>query len=502
MKRIAYLAVLSAVLVSPLARSADEAANPQAAVPPPLYQPAIPAQPRGVESQDADWKKSNAEVSQFPRGHADILKWEKAQGGGATSATPVATGPAMDVDSAVRIAVMNNPALDAAMAALSISDAERRQASQLPNPLLTLSRVREGQALAIERMLSFNVLQLITLPWRSKIAGQRQELAKLEAAQQVIRTAADTRKAWFDAVAAAQTARYLADAKEAAEAGAELARRMARVGNFSRLQQAREESTLADISAQLARARQEAVSKRERLTRLMGLWGTDAQYTLPDQLPPLPKALIDRGDVEAQALKERVDVRAARDEALYVADSLGYVRASGVIDAFTVGVKRNTGFDNADGSRSTGRGAEIELPLPVFDWGQANAARADAVYRQAVARVRDVGVRARSEARESWHAWRTAYDVARHYRDEVVPLRKFINDETVLRYNGMLASAWELLAETRNHVAAITGAINAQRDFWMADTDLNTALTGTSPGALAALQGNTKWTEEASSAAH
>jgi outer membrane protein TolC len=502
LKRLAYVAVLSAWVAAPHDFAAEDVANPQAGVPPPLYQPATPSAPHGVEQQDADWKKSNAEVGQFPRGHADILKWEKAQGPAGTSAPAAAHGLVLDADSAVRIAVTNNPGLDAAMAALAIGDAERRQASQLPNPLLTLSRVREGQALSIERMLSFNVLQLITLPWRAKIAGQRQALARLEAAQQVIRTAADTRKAWFEAVAAAQTARYLADARDAAEAGAELARRMARVGNFSRLQQAREEATLAEISAQLARARQEAVSKRERLTRLMGLWGQDAQYALPEQLPALPQQLPAREDVEAQALRERVDVRAARDEALYVADSLGYVRASGVLDALTLGVKRNTDFDNAAGTRASGRGAEIELPLPLFDWGQANAARADAVYSQAVARVRQVAVQARSEARESWHAWRTAYDVARHYRDEVVPLRKFINDETVLRYNGMLASAWELLAETRNHVGAITGAINAQRDFWIADTDLNTALTGTSPGALAALQGNTKWTDEASSAAH
>jgi len=96
-------------------------------------------------------------------------------------------------------------------------------------------------------------------------------------------------------------------------------------------------------------------------------------------------------------------------------------------------------------------------------------------------------VRARSEAREAWHGWRTAYDVAKHYRDEIVPLRKFIVDETQLRYNGMLSSVWELLAESRNHIAAVTNAITAQRDFWIADTDLRTALTGTSPGAIAAM---------------
>lgn len=395
-------------------------------------------------------------------------------------------GP-LDAPTAVRVALMNSQSLRSSLATLEISEAERVQAGILPNPLLSVGRLREGQHVEIERLLSFNVLNLVTLPWRSRYAAQNTELAKLQAAQALIRHAADTRKAWIDAVAAQQTANYLRDAKEAAEAGAELARRMAKVGNFSRLQQAREQGTLAEIAAQLARAQQAALSAREKLTRLMGLWGAQAQYALPERLPDLPKELPDRPDIEAQALRERLDVRAAKDEARYVADSLGFTRITGVIDTLELGYQRNTTFDNAAGSRETARGPEIEVTLPLFDWGQGRGARAEATYRQAAAKVGAVAVQARSEVRESWHGWRTSYDVARHYRDEIVPLARFVNDETLLRYNGMLSSVWEVLAGARSHVAAVNNAIAAQRDFWIADTDLTTALTGTSPGALAAM---------------
>jgi outer membrane protein, multidrug efflux system len=397
----------------------------------------------------------------------------------------------LDAETAVRIALLNNPSLQGSLATLSISEADRLAASRASNPLLTLSRVRAGEQLEIERMLSFNVINLVTLPWRARLAGQQTELAKLQAAQEVIRIAADTRKAWINAIAAAQTAHYMQDAKEAAEAGAELARRMARVGNWSKLQQAREQAVLADLTAQLARSQQAEVVERERLIRFMGLWGQQTAFVLPERLPDLPAKLPDRIDIEKQALTQRLDVRAAKDESRYVADSLGLVRATGVIDALDVGIKRNNGFDNAAGTRETGRGAELELPLPIFDWGQARTAKAQATYLQSVVKVREVAIRARSEAREAWHGWRTSYDLARHYRDEIVPLRKFISDETVLRYNGMLASVWDLLAETRNHVAAVNNAISAQREFWIADTDLNTTLTGTSPGALTLLSGTT-----------
>ncbi len=390
----------------------------------------------------------------------------------------------LDEAAAVRIALLNNPSLHASMAALGISDADRVQAGTLPNPHFSLGRFREGNLREIERILRFDVIGLLALPWRAQWAGQQTELARLQAAQDVIRLAADTRKAWVNAVAAQQGARYMRDAKEATEAGAELARRLARVGNWSRLNQAREQALLADTTAQLARAEQAAFASREQLTRLLGLWGLQTNYRLPERLPDLPKDAREINDVEAQAIAQRLDVRSATTEAAFVANSLGLVKASGFLNALEVAYTRSTTFDNAAGTRETRRGWEIELPLPLFDWGQARNARSQAIYMQSVARVRDVAIRARSEAREAYHGYRTAYDLARHYRDEVVPLRKYITDEMLLRYNGMLNSAFDLLADARAGIAAVNASIEAQRDFWIADTDLQTTLSGTSPGSL------------------
>ena len=115
------------------------------------------------------------------------------------------------------------------------------------------------------------MLRPLTLPWKATGQGQQHEIAKPQAAQDVVQLAASTRKAWISAVAAQQTAIYMADVKEAAQAGAELARRMAYVGNWSRLQHAREQVFLADATAQLARAEQVRFAEREKLIRLMGL---------------------------------------------------------------------------------------------------------------------------------------------------------------------------------------------------------------------------------------
>src|SRR5262249_8913467 len=149
-------------------------------------------------------------------------------------------------------------------------------------------------------------------------------------------------------------------------------------------------------------------------------------------------------DAERTAMEKRLDVLIAKRNAEATARSLGLTQATRFINIL------NAGYQNrSETGTPLASGYEIELELPLFDFGASRAARAEATYMQAVNRTAEVAVNARSEVREAYSAYRTAYDLARHYRDEVVPLRKRISDENVLRFNAMLISVFELLADAR-----------------------------------------------------
>lgn len=390
-------------------------------------------------------------------------------------------------DAAVRIALLHNPGLQARLAALGVADAERVQAITLPNPHLALGRFTNSHEREIERTLAFSLIDLITLPWRTARQAERLQIATLQAAQDVVTLAADTRRAWLRAVAAEQIAATHDRMVEAAEAGAELARRMVQVGNWSRLQQAREQAVLQEATRQRARAHLAAATEREQLNRRMGVWGLQTQYQLANQLPSLPATALPAEGIEATALRERLDVQAARRQLDTQATRQGWSRAGAVFGDIGLAYSRNTTTERDGGHREITRGWELELPLPLFDWGGAARTRAQAEVEQSAAQLQDTAVRARSEVRAAWLTYRTALDLARQQQAEVVPLRQLISDETTLRYNGMLASVWDMLAEARNSTQAVANAIEAQRDFWLAETDLQLALTGTSPGALQGL---------------
>ncbi len=394
--------------------------------------------------------------------------------------TELLAGP-LNADTAVQIALLNNRGLQARLQDLGIADADRVQAARLSNPGFSFGRSTKGDEREIERGLHLNLAQLIALPWVQPMARRQFERVQGDVTLQVLAVAADTRRTFVQAVAAEETLRYMQQVMQAAEASAELARRMAAVGNFNKLSQAREQAFYAEAALNLARAQQVRTASREKLIRLLGLWGTQTAFTLPPRLPDLPPEPADQPDIERSAMAQRLDVQAARSAAEQTAKNLGLTQATRFVNVLELGLMRNSSNE-----APTQRGWEIEFQLPIFDSGSARVAKAEAVYRQTLHQAADVAVNARSEVREAYGAYRTAWDIARHHRDEIVPLRQRILDENLLRYNGMLIGVFELLADARVQIASVNAAIEALRDFWLAQAALDQALVGPA-GALPSL---------------
>ena len=172
----------------------------------------------------------------------------------------------LDADTAVRIAVLNNPSVHVQLAQLAAQDAERAQALTLINPSLTQGRFTRAGEREIEREIGFKLVSLITWPWRARWQGWQLEQHTLNTAQAVLRQAAQARRDWLNAVAARQSLKAAEHLHQAAAAGGELSRRMAAVGNFSQQQHARELQSQQAAAAQLARARSGEQVRERALT--------------------------------------------------------------------------------------------------------------------------------------------------------------------------------------------------------------------------------------------
>jgi len=374
----------------------------------------------------------------------------------------------LTLDAAVDIALMNNPGLQARLFDLGIADAERVQASRLANPGFSIGRSTRGSEVEWERGLHLNLASVLALPLTRRMAEGQSEQVQQEVSLAVMRLATETRIAWYQAVAAQQSLDYSQQVLQAAEASAELARRMAEVGNYSALQQAREQSFYAEAALAHLQATRDLMARREQLIRLLGLWGGQTALILPKRLPDLPHHPLDQPDIEQQAMASRLDVQAAKLASERLASNLKLGRATRFINVLELGLS-----NNSSNEEPVQRGVEVSVELPLFDWSGARMAGNEARYQQQLQRTAEVAINARSQVRERYLSYRSAWDVAAHYRDEIVPLRKRISEENLLRYNGMFIGVFDLLADAREQVQTVNRYLQAQRDFWVAQSELD-----------------------------
>ncbi len=413
-----------------------------------------------VLKKDVRWIRTEEDAREVDRKVADLLRQP------------------LTADSAVQIALLNNRGLQAAYNDLGLSAASLARAVTLPNPGFSYGRTSKGGVAEVERRLTLDVLGLLVMPLAAAIEERRFEEAKMRAADQMLRIAADTRKAFHAAVASRQVQTYMQQAKLAAEASAEMSSRLGETGAFGKMAQAREKVFYAETMAQVVRARASASLERERLIRLLGLWGRTLDFKLPDRLDALPQSVRDLPDVETRAVADRLDLKMARLEVEGLARSYGLTQATRFIN-----VLEGSYLNTSEQGELSRLGYEIELSVPLFDFGTTKVAEAEHTYLMAVNRLAEMAVNVRSSVRESYESYRLSYDLARHYQTEVVPLRQIISEENMLHYNGMLVGVFELLADAREQIGSVIAAIQAQRDFLIAETELEAALIGGAGGA-------------------
>lgn len=376
----------------------------------------------------------------------------------------------LTAENASRIAVLNNPDFLAALASLAISKAELTQAGLLPNPGVRVIRSREEDGYSTELDFSLNLFNLIFLSQNKAIAARQAVQQQQQVALQLMDLLTQSRSAFIEAVVAQQRFNYLHTVQEAIDASAELANRMYQVGNYSELQQARQLKFAAQIRLQLAKTEQQQQQSREQLSVLLGVDPT-TPLQLPAYLPAIPATLSLQENLQQQALAQRLDLQQAKARLNQLELQLGFEKNSRFVRGLSAEIAGSV-------QHSVEREVALGVELPLFDPGSARISKAEAEYLQAWWQAKALEQKARSEVRQAWALHQSSYQIARHYQDQLVPLAQKINQQNVLRYNGMLIGVFELIADTQAQVETVTGQMMALRDFYLSELRLQQSLWG------------------------
>lgn len=398
----------------------------------------------------------------------------------------------INADTAVQVALLNNKDLQASYAAIGLSATEIWQQSLPENPTVSIEVLGIGAPglgllRSIEGFVSRDILRRLTHDKRVAIAETRFDQAKKQAVLETLRLAAQTRTAWINAVAAFETVTYLNQAQVAADASSELALKLGQSGAINKTAQAREHVFYAELTGQRAEAKLAAKTAKHQLTRLMGLWGSEVTYYVPDKLQALPKKRKKKRHVEAEALKQRVDLQVAKLELEALAKSYGLTEATRYLTDFEILSGAEIEREREEGEPGVNETVvgqvEIEFNIPIFDTGKARLRRAELNYMQAANRLAAMAVNVRSDARGAYAVYNARYDIARHYKRNVLPLRNIIEEQSLLTNNGMINSTFDLLQDTRGRLNSLILSAGAKREFWLADAGLTAAILSGAGGA-------------------
>ncbi len=388
----------------------------------------------------------------------------------------------LSADAAVQIALLNNRSLRATLEEIGISRADLLQASLLHNPQFFASyRLpdRPPPGADSEYSLADDFLDVLLLPLKKKVAAIQFERTKLRVSHETLQLVADVKSAFYTVQARRQLLKRLQTIMEVNEAGVDLSTRQHDAGNITDLELANQQAGFQEAKLEWGKTQAQFRVDRERLNRLLGLWGANTQWKVAGELPPIPKNEIALDNLESLAIKQRLDLSAAQTQVAFVGRALSLRTNTRYLPtAVNLGVdtERDPG---PDPQRVTG--PTIDFELPIFDRGQGAIARVQAQYRQAQWRVQSLATDIRSEVRQARDTLITTRDLAQFYQKIYLPQRIRIVNETLLQYNAMQQGMFELITAKEHELNSEREYAEAWRDYWIARAELERAMGGKLP---------------------
>ena len=392
--------------------------------------------------------------------------------------------------SAARLALLNNKQLQARYAELGIAHAELVQAALPPNPLASASLTfAEGGATNLVFSGAMQVIELLRIPLKKRVAASRLEEAKIEVAADVLRVVAEAQVRAIEYQGAQQALAHLRGVRETAKANFSAARSLREAGNITAFEFEQQNADLVSAELELKRARSRTQTRREALNRVMGLRTGQTDWRGQAELPGVPAQAIALGGSARQAITNSLELTLARQK-LHTLERAYRLTSS---RSLAPDVEAGGEWERDDGSEEAG--PSIAAALPLFDWGQARRARG----RMEMARARHahdaMEARVQSTARALAAELRGTHEAALYHQKTALPQAQRLLRAAQRQHNAMQIGIFDLIRAKRGAMSAKQSQIAALTDYWVARAKFSQLMKGTLPTGTAAPEKNGRGAE-------
>jgi cobalt-zinc-cadmium efflux system outer membrane protein len=382
----------------------------------------------------------------------------------------------LTVDAAVQIALLNNRSLQASFEEIGLSAADVLEVATIPNPRFDLAvrfPDKPPSGTYVDYSAAIDFLSIIMIPLKKRVAKDQLESAALRVADETLKLISLVKSAFYSLEASQQLLQRFKLIVDTNAASLDLAQRQYEAGNISDLALARQQATYSRSRLDVATAEAEIRRNREKLNRLLGLWGLDTDWLISGELPKVPTSELSMRGLERLAISQRLDLQADYLQVASQAKNLGLTKSFRLLGALDFGVESERETDS-----QTRTGPRFVIELPVFNQGQARIARGEAALRQVQDKFEALAIDVRSQIRELQDELAIKRQIALFYQDELVPDQRGILKESLINYNAMEIGDFALFTTKAEEARTEREYLEAVRDYWITRAELERAVGG------------------------
>jgi cobalt-zinc-cadmium efflux system outer membrane protein len=382
----------------------------------------------------------------------------------------------LTIGNAVQIALLNNQSLQATFQEIGLSAADLLEAATIPNPKIDLSvrfPNKPPSATYIDYSTVIDFLSIVMIPLKKRVAKDQLESVALRVADDTLELVSQVKTAFYSVQASEQLLKQFKLILDTNAASLDLSQRQYEAGNISELALARQQAAYSASRLDVATTEAEIRQNREKLTRLLGLWGRETDWHIAGELPEVPASDLPMSGLERLAMSQRLDLQAEYLSVASQAKNLGLTKSFRLLGALDFGLEIERETDT-----QIRTGPTFAIELPVFNQGQARIARGEAALRQAQDKFEALAIDVRSEIRELRDELANKRQIARFYKDELLPDQRRILSESLMYYNAMEVSDFELFTTKADEARTEREYIEAVRDYWITRAELERAVGG------------------------
>lgn len=381
----------------------------------------------------------------------------------------------LTADSAIQIALLNNPKIQAVFEELGMARADLVEAGLLSNPSFEVEirypHVRNLHT-NIEYLITSSLLDIFLIPLRIKLAAAEFEQTKLKVSNEILNLAFSVRETYYELGAEKQKISYIQSVVDLTSINNEIVSRQINIGNVNTFEFQLSQSRLLEVKLELAKSKAEIIRLTEKLNRLLG-FSSDVCLIFPDNLlDDIDYYGFDLCSLESIALEHRLDLQIARFEIRRLGRMLGlkewwtYTNLKGGL----------AGERDPDGINLMGPGFSGELPI--FNYGQAARMRLFAQLRWAKDHLAELEIEVRSEVRAAHKLLISYLKIINDYQYNLLPMQSKIASSSEELYNVMGLGIDKLLENKRQEVVAAQNYTESIRQYLIARVQLDRALGG------------------------